>query len=76
MNTTAATTIRPEEQLLLRVEQACALIATARTSFYRAMQRGEIETLLINGSQRRVSKQALLKYIEEQKRRQHAAAQK
>ena len=73
--TTATTTIRPEEQLLLRVETCCALINTSRTSFYRAMKRGEIETILINGSQRRVSKQALLKYIEEQRRRT-AAEQK
>lgn len=63
-----ATDIKTEDQLLFRVDQACIVLATSRTSLYRAISSGRLRSIKINGGQRRITRQALLEYIAAQER--------
>lgn len=56
--------IPDSEQVLYRVEQACAILGLSRSSMYREMAAGRIATLSIAGRQRRISRQAIIDYVE------------
>ncbi|HZC04067.1 MAG TPA: helix-turn-helix domain-containing protein [Ktedonobacterales bacterium] len=63
----AITDVRPDEQVLYRVEQACAILAMSRSSIYREIQRGQLRSVAIGGK-RRISRQAILEYADAQER--------
>ncbi|GAC1330980.1 MAG: hypothetical protein NVSMB13_19160 [Mycobacteriales bacterium] len=50
-------------QLLLRPDEAAALLRASRSKVYELMRRGEIVSVLIGGS-RRVPRAALISYVE------------
>jgi excisionase family DNA binding protein len=59
----------PEQPLLLRVEEAARLLGLSRTATYGEVMSGRLESLVI-GSRRRIPRQAVLDWIEQQRQAQ------
>jgi len=58
----------PNERLLLTIPEAASSIAVSRSTLYRLIDSGQIETLTVRGL-KRIRPAALQRFIEQQQRR-------